>query len=198
MSLDTFRAALSLADNVTLGGGEPTLHKDFDTMLVESMAMCDEGVFVVTNGSVTRRALVLASLAYDENCKLGAQLSQDIYHDPIDQRVIDAFERIPGGHWGQQAGVRNTTESHDPQPYGRAIELLGLEEEEIERDGTDCMCCDYIVKPNGDIHQCGCPDSPLIGNVWDGTDSPSSECCHSTYFVQECLENDGEYEHLLM
>lgn len=211
MSLATFREALAMGEDahLTLGGGEPTLHKDWDTMLLESLGNTsgpydDGSLFIATNGSITKRALVLAKLAKSK--VLEAQLSRDEYHDEIDQSVVDAFENIESEDRYSRSphlGVRNTTMYSEPKPYGRAIELLCLDEDEDahERDGTDCMCSTTFVKPNGDIHQCGCPDSPKIGHTSTGYDSPQEdECCKSSYFINSCLEPEhkGKYEHLLV
>jgi len=210
MSLDTFREAMSMCegDHITLGGGEPTLHKDWDTMLLEALGNTsgpydDGSLFIVTNGSITKRALLLAKLAKSK--VLGAQISRDEYHDEIEQCVVDAFEGIESDNQYSNTpspGVRNTTQYSEPKPYGRAIALLGLDEEEEDdlprSNGFDCMCSTTFVKPNGDIHQCGCPDSPKIGHTSTGYDSPmTGECCHSSYFHDACLENKEEYEHLL-
>jgi MoaA/NifB/PqqE/SkfB family radical SAM enzyme len=33
----------------------------------------------------------------------------------------------------------------------------------------ECICDgDPFVRPNGNVHQCGCLDSPCVGNVFDG------------------------------
>ena len=204
MSLKTFRDAIKIDGNITLGGGEPTLHKHFDTMVLESLAAIhgfhgDGSVCVITNGSITNRALVLAQLGKAK--VLDSQLSRDEYHDAIDPRVVDAFESFEQGVFGRKLGIRNTTDGRDPSPYGRAIELLDLDDDDIERDGSDCMCHDCIVKPNGDIVQCGCPDSPVVGTAKDGIDRPSNaynECCHSATFQSACVEDTGKYEHLLV
>ncbi len=202
MSLNTFRDAIRLDAFITLGGGEPTLHPHFDTILLESLAAVaadsDGSVYCVTNGSITRRAMVLAQLAKSE--VLSAQLSQDDYHDAIDPKVVEAFESIGDSKSGSyKPGIRNTTLMTEPHPHGRAIQFLGLEPDEIELDGNNCLCSTYVVKPNGDIYHCACHDSPKVGDVKTGTDGPpSGECCHSSYFVKACLENEGKYEHLLV
>jgi hypothetical protein len=203
MSLATFRKAIRLDSFITIGGGEPTLHRKFDTMLLESLASMHgyhggEGtVCVITNGSITQRAMVLAQLG--KAGVVDSQLSRDKYHDNIDQRVVDAFESFKPRRFNPMPGVRNTTQDNGPQLHGRALELSGLNLEDIERDGSDCMCSSHIVKPNGSIVQCGCDGSPIIGNVDDGVSIPMEayhECCHSQEFIQACLA-DPRYEHLL-
>jgi len=202
MPLSVFRKAIEFDCYITLGGGEPTLHRHFNTMLLESLASKDHGeggLTVITNGSVTRTALLLAALA--KSNVLDAQISRDEYHDPIDPRVVRAFEKIGEKtrsvtHLQHHPGIRNTTQQDDPKPYGRGIELLGLEPDDLEHDGSDCMCSDHIVKPNGNIMQCGCPDAPMIGDVENGIGDSCSgggECCHSSEFHNWCIENDHEH-----
>ena len=144
MDFRTFKAALKHADSICIGGGEPTIHPKFEKFLFYALAHCDY-IQMVTNGSITNTALALAKLN-----QMGegfyAELSQDPYHDPIEQKVIDAFKnRI----WDTSKHLINA---------GRCD--FGV------RD--DCICDgDPFVKPNGDVHQCGCEDSPKVGTVFD-------------------------------
>lgn len=203
MSLETFRDAIKIDGQITLGGGEPTLHKHFDTMLLEALAAVhgfhgDGEVAVITNGSITNRALVLAQLGKAN--VIFAQVSRDHFHDEIDPRVVKAFESYEPQAFRSTPGVRNTTKTSDPHPYGRAIDLLEVDPDEIERDGSDCMCDDFVIKPNGDIHQCGCNDAPTVGSTRDGIHVPSDAygvCCHSSEFTRACIEEEDEYGHLL-
>ncbi len=200
MSLKTFRAALEHGDgHIMLGGGEPTLHKDFEKMLLESIAHpYNEGVAVITNGSVKRRAMMLVNLT--KSGVITSELSIDEYHDPIDEEVEESFRSIRRNNQynsNYEPGVRNTTKNNEPIPHGRAMELLCLTEEDIERDGSECCCSEMFVKPDGKVYQCGCADSPCIGDVFNGYDSPTDgECCHSHEFKLGCMENE-KHEQLL-
>lgn len=144
MSFETFKAALSFADFVTLGGGEPTIHPDFCQFLLYAIAHCD-GVFVITNGSMTDISLAMAKM----NCEtFGCELSLDDFHDPIDPKVVSAFKKIDS--------IRDT--SRNLIKAGRCD--WGREDK--------CICDgETFVKPNGDIHQCGCEDSPKVGTVFE-------------------------------
>jgi MoaA/NifB/PqqE/SkfB family radical SAM enzyme len=162
MSFKTFKQAVDHSCGIVLGGGEPTIHPRFNDFLMYALAHCDF-VTVITNGSMTDTALALARLNCEE---LSAELSQDAYHDPIDERVVKAFEKI-----GQ---IRNTTaRGRIPIKAGRCD--WGREE---------CICDgDPFVKPNGDVHQCGCDDSPKVGHISDELlepiDNPYNEwLCH--------------------
>jgi MoaA/NifB/PqqE/SkfB family radical SAM enzyme len=203
--MEVFRAALDHLDEATtIGGGEPTIHPYFEKILLACIGKCHEwgecGPHIVTNGKKTQLALMIATLT--KGGVISGELSQDIYHDPIDEKVIEAFEKATpkeyhtnGGHRG---AIRDTTNrgQREPLPHGRGLDIWGYDEENPpKRDGSECLCDTYMIKPNGDIHQCGCADSPIIGNVFEGYDSPSSECCHSSEFANACL--DGGYEHLL-
>jgi len=159
MPFDTFKAAIDCNDGaVTLGGGEPTLHPDFEKMLFYALANVDF-VTVITNGSITDTALALARMANDE-C-FCAQLSQDEYHDPIDERVVRAYERM--------GGTRNTTRYHQPVREGRCT--WGVE---------GCICNgDPFVRTNGIVYQCGCARSIKVGDVFNGFEGLDEEwiCC---------------------
>lgn len=185
MSVEVFRKALELASEycqtICLGGGEPTLHPDFELMLVEAMAASEPelSVFIVTNGSIKRRALLLAKLK--RAGVVDAYLSRDQYHDPIDEEVVEAFTRLKA--------IRDVTKggTQDPLPQGRAIELLDWEH--CDLDESYCACDDWLVKPNGDVMQCGCADAPLIGNVFDGIEVIAGGMCHlSMEFLEACEE----------
>ena len=208
MSLSTFRKALAICVDYGLtpflGGGEPTLHPDFETMLLEAIACAGQigdGTLAgcITNGSIKKRAMMLALLG--KAGVITSSVSQDDYHDPIDPEVIDAFE-----HSGQWKPIWNTTKHHEVMPHGRGKNLRDDWEEPDPddicgdhdwRDESDCPCSDWMVKPDGTIKQCGCEDSPTIGHVDEGEiNSPSSDCFRDSWFQSSCSEHE-EYEHLL-
>jgi MoaA/NifB/PqqE/SkfB family radical SAM enzyme len=149
MSVKTFKAAIdNLGDEcVTIGGGEPTLHPHFEELLLYAMAKC-ESVGVITNGGITKRAIMLAELGYKFKDRLWVALSQDEYHDAIDYSVIDIFQRY-------KLEMRR---SHNLVDSGRCD--FG--------NTDDCICADRFVTPAGNIKVCGCLDSPIIGNVSKG------------------------------
>lgn len=201
MTMRTFRKALELCADYDsppfLGGGEPTLHPQFERMLLEALPYAtpdNGGLGVITNGSITRRAMLIANLT-----KAGVifgELSQDEYHDPVSPEVVHAFEEIGKRKTGYSWGIRDTSDggTRDCLPHGRGVELLGLPyhkdcDEEDTRTESDCPGCGWMVTPDGTIKQCGCEDSPVIGNVFDGIESPlSGECCRSSEFRDECIE----------
>ena len=145
MSFETFKEALKHDDHITIGGGEPTIHPQFEKFLLYALGHC-ECVFVITNGKKTDTALGLAALNDMNEYQFGAELSQDPYHEPIAEEVVKAFE----------GRIRDT--SNHLINSGRCDW------------GDDDVCiCDgsAFVLPNGEVNQCGCGHSPQVGTVFD-------------------------------
>ncbi len=165
MSLKTFKAAIKIADQISIGGGEPTLHKNFWQMLTSAIANC-EYVWLATNGSKTETALTLAKMA--EKGVIGCALSVDPWHDPIHENVYKAFSYDKKYHPyvknDDQREIRNVQMRYDDMAPWRNPEDGG--------DESNCVCEDLFVKPNGDVHVCGCFDSPKLGNVLTGFETP--------------------------
>lgn len=188
MSWETFKTVIEHAEYnyVVLGGGEPLLHPEFEKFLLYALAKTD-GVFIITNGSQTDRAIAIAHLA--KRGVIGAALSLDPWHDPIDPEVEHAFTR------DKQEKSTIFGRSGDPDQReirdvsrGRIMRVGRAARGSFQDDWTtyeDCACCgDPVVDPNGNVRQCGCPDSPVVGNVFDGFQSLAEEdaddewCCH--------------------
>lgn len=147
MAFDTFKACIEHNDNIIIGGGEPTIHPEFEKFLFYALAHC-ESVYIITNGKETDIALALAKLnkMNEEGYAFGAELSQDSYHETIDQKVVDAF-----------------------QGYIRDNDDRTLNAGRCDWGEDECICeRDAFVLPNGEVNQCGCGDSPCVGNVFDG------------------------------
>ncbi len=181
MSMETYKQAIELGSQhgcyFVLGGGEPTLHPDFETMLMIAIAESDEMLpLVVTNGSQTKRALLLAKLA--KKGVIHAELSQDEYHDPIDDDVVYAFEKI--------GAIRDN--SNKLIKVGRATKLYAEGYKPVyEHVADQCSCDTWQVFPNGKIKQCGCPRSPIVGHVGMEIDGPAipSECYRSNEYKEQ-------------
>ena len=156
MSQEVYQAALMLAAdtdaNIAIGGGEPTVHPLFWQFLGEALGCGVEYVWLATNGKVTNTAIALAGLAKGSEL-LSVSLSQDEFHEPIEQRVIDTF---------RHASLELRNVSDHLVNAGRA------KDNELGGDSRHCACPGIIVKPNGDIYPCGCEDAPKIGNVLKG------------------------------
>lgn len=174
MTMKTYKLALSLAEDhgeiVSIGGGEPTVHPLFWEMLGLAIVNSEEDMplWIATNGKKTADALKLASLA--KRGVISCELSQDVYHEPIDERVVKAFQTPPrNGYYrtNDYRGVRNTTQYNDPIMAGRCD------------DGKEmCICEDMFVTPNGVIHQCGCKNSPIVGCVENGVKEGYEQGCY--------------------
>jgi MoaA/NifB/PqqE/SkfB family radical SAM enzyme len=177
MSLETFRKALKLVEDrgggpITLGGGEPTLHPEFEQMLIEAMAMntWDEEECVpcvITNGSHRRRAIMLARLA--EKGMVASILSLDQYHDRdmVHEEVVNAFT------WNRRPGEgRLDYRRRRPRDYRdirtETTNLVNGGRCDFGHDEKYCLCPGREVRPNGDMYMCGCQPSQLIGNVATG------------------------------
>jgi MoaA/NifB/PqqE/SkfB family radical SAM enzyme len=158
MSFETYQNALRHAEGryIVVGGGEPTIHPDFRLFLIEAIAAENEGILCVTNGKAKKNALLLARLS--KKGVVDSLLSQDEFHERISSEVINAFLAI-GAH-----AIHDTSRQGEVNPInaGRAKECW--EEDELR---NDCFCDDIIIKPNGNVHLCGCENSPCIGNIND-------------------------------
>ena len=154
MSFEVFKKAVEYSqDLIAIGGGEPTIHPQFDKFLLYAITHTDE-VWLATNGKLTDTALMLAKLA--KKGVILCDLSQDIYHDPIDQVVIEAFTNT----------IREEKPSNDLRSIRNVTgKVLKAGRSKEGREG--CPCEDFMIKPNGAIVQCGCLDSPVVGNVWN-------------------------------
>jgi hypothetical protein len=151
MTRDTFQAATYLAystgEGITIGGGEPTLHPLFWDFIGLSMSAASEvGICVITNGSVRRTALQLAYLA--KKGIFAVDLSQDRYHDAVDDDVVIAFERHDRHSYDRSPiDLRGIRRGGSLIAMGRAID-----NQLSDRDG--CTCDDLFVVPDGRIFAC--------------------------------------------
>ena len=151
--------AVEHEDSMTIGGGEPTLHPDFWEILAYAM---QEGhkeiypwVFLVTNGKRTEDALALAYLA--DNALIHVQLSQDDWHDPIDYKVVKAFNPKTTCNWTEQQYV--------PKSFAKACgynetdwlvdaELREEEEAEYEEREPEEIDPDNLLESFWEMKQC--------------------------------------------
>lgn len=183
MSREVWEKAMQLGqdrgDNITIGGGEPCLHKNFKEILFDCIAKF-EYVWMATNGSQTEISLALANLA--KKGVLGVALSQDRYHDPIDPRVVQAFTKEGSKFRGEEDNdcreIRNVT----------GKEIISGRQKTGDRD---CICSDLFVAPDGKIKACGCKNSIKLGTVFNPQIPDDYEC-------GECYgSNRSNKKHLL-
>lgn len=166
MSLELFQQTLQhCKSSLTIGGGEPTIHPKFWDFL----ELAIEGGYqigIATNGSLTNTTLKLAALAREGT--IACVLSQDAYHAPINQRVIDAFKSAP-----IQAAYPHIAYTDDFRVRRDVTEgLTNNGRCDFGRD--DCCCTGTFVKPSGIVHHCGCDDSPITGSIQDGFETTTT------------------------
>lgn len=147
---------------ITVGGGEPTLHKRCMDFIWQAIRACfpssyDIGmsaVGIVTNGSVRKSALAIARLA--EEGLVSARLSYDAYHDTsmVSQDVLRAFQPDRERPRKDKDNRSVNPYSYSITPHGRALES-GLADHPFIKE-TDCCCAGLFVSPDGTIWQCGC------------------------------------------
>jgi len=183
MDWSTFCLALETAELhgacVTLGGGEPTIHPLFREFVHEAwevMNYARSEVSVITNGKHKENALWLREMAMEYDC-LHCYLSNDPFHEEIDPVVESAYAFSTWGPKDLQRVVYR----------GRAKKL-------VDRTETNdrCVCCDWFVKPNGEVYQCGCEDAPLIGSVYDGYIDGESGYCYLDPALEEVMKEKAE------
>ena len=166
MTMETLKKVLNLglSDSYIIGGGEPTIHPEFWQMLGLIIGHASKYAWMATNGSMTDIAIALSGLSKGSS-RFGVALSQDGYHDPIEWRVVQAFER-------DENEIRN-------------VEGFEINSGRCDWGTKGCICNKIFVKPNGDIHMCGCLDSPKIGDCDEGIyleyRDASMGVCHLEY-----------------
>ena len=98
--------------------------------------------------------------------KLSVALSQDYYHDPIDQKIVDLWtKRASQNKFGSNNNgfeIRNVTQSYT------GIANTGRAKRNGIGQSDHCVCPGMIIKPNGEIKACGCTKSPIIGDIFNG------------------------------
>lgn len=173
-------------DYIAIGGGEPTLHPHFFTILNLCLNRFD-CVWFATNGSKTHKMLRISDIisGYDEEIyqqnKLSVALSLDYFHDPIDKRIIEIWKSRSKSDNCYE--IRSVEYSHLISS-GRARKISGTNEDA-------CICSDIFILPTGKIKLCGCEKSPIIGNVWSGFDPRWEDIIQNDekYLDSKCYKN---------
>lgn len=165
----TIELAVKYDDHITIGGGEPTIHKEFfdflDYAMRFQMRKSLQGIFVITNGGFTKKALKLLDYAdrYERE-DFGCQLSLDNFHDPIDERVINAYKNA-GKYF-----IR-TVDDAQVIPVGAARE----NNLPTNHTAKGCMCEDIFITPEGNLKVCACEDAEILCNIMEITDAQYDE-----------------------
>lgn len=157
---------------LTLGGGEITLHPQFE----EILSMCTTlykpteksfwgdtlKVAMITNGSMKERAMMINKLA--DKDEIRGLISYDQFHDPIDREVFSAFvdiERKNGHGINGNMHAKNITRLMN---WGRAKKLKNKLSPTGDRYTVyDCCLCESTTfYPTGTVRACGCPESTIL------------------------------------
>lgn len=162
MSAEIFYKAIDIAvkmkHRIALAGGEPTIHPQFMDFLAMAISKSND-VYIHTNGKEKVKSLFLAKLA--EKGIIIAGISQDQWHEPIDDEVIRAF-RVKEYNENDKRFIRDVSLSKNaPQKAGRCDW------------GTDKYCSMYgtcFVDVDGKIYECGCENAKSIGHVSNTVD----------------------------
>lgn len=170
MSLEVAIKALDIAKyygyEIAIGGGEPTLHNDFELILCKAIiASRGSGcpTFIVTNGTNKDRSALISALSMSGVIVGG--LSRDEWHGNIEEEVVKMFDVKKDDFFGRNNDNRFIRRVRKLVDSGRASMLS----ESFELD-DGCCCSDVFVKPDGTIMYCGCSDSIVIGDVFNGID----------------------------
>ena len=173
MSRAVIEAACDFArvfdDDITLGGGEPTLHPDFIFAFGMALLSAGEiGTLCVTNGTNEDLTLRMLDLSRDST-RFSCEVSMDSFHDIS---LISPRVRT-------QATLRNAIRNNDN----------GLIAKGRGRNLTDvirCPCQTLHVSWDGRVHRCGCRrKADYLGNIL--TDRASIE----EAFMNKRTECDG-------
>lgn len=153
---------------VSLGGGEPTLHPKFWSMVyyVQGVGLTP---WVATNGKQKEDALVLCEMA--RQGKVAAALSLDKWHEPIDEEVVAAFKTglKKKNHKYYETWMNYKDRENDLREIRTAIiPYYGGRAKNLKPVVHFCPCVGINFEPNGDILACGCDDSPVIGHYRHG------------------------------
>lgn len=161
MSFETFKKALEYSSEyVAIGGGEPTLHPEFEKFIFYAMGQkWMDNVWLATNGTHKERTLALLNMSQHTDL-ISVALSLDEFHDPIDYEIIEAFKK-------SKSEIRDTSDN-----------LINSGRCDFGKDG--CCCPGIMVKVNGDVYPCECLDAPKIGDVFNGFDE--------SYYEYDCYK----------
>lgn len=212
--VDMVSFARDWTESISIGGGEPTLHPRFFDIL----KMCLEDfdyVWMASNGSQTNIMYRLADIidgndypgcecseedidngncaCYDKGIhqedKLSVALSQDWFHDPINERIVDLWTSRANVHRHSHFEIRDVTRSEKGIiKSGRAIRTYTWQDEE------GCICSDILIRPDGKIKLCGCTKSPIIGDIWSGIEEKWEKIIQEDEGYQDvnCFRGIGE------
>lgn len=184
MSVETLKNTLKLLDTdaeITIGGGEPTMHPRFWEMFGLIMEFAGDGgnqVYLATNGKLKKRALALAKLTSADAEGLCVALSRTPYHEEIDPVVVREFTyrklqiRKESAYSFAESGRASSSGCYAED---RTALIKGHpDRSERQYDGSGCCCQATKIEPDGTVRQCGCDGrynfvetSRDYDNIWE-------------------------------
>lgn len=177
---------------ITIGGGEPTLHPQFFKILKKCIENFDY-IWIATNGSMTKKMYRLIDIIEQSDNEiflksreqLHIALSLDYYHSNINENIE--------GYWKEQSknNIFNYNNNHNYSIHNVTKNEYGVIPEGRAKNNryvyaerkNSCVCNDLFIKPDGKIKLCGCKNSPVIGNVYNGIEEK----------WQDIIYNDDSY-----
>lgn len=180
---------------ISIGGGEPTLHPHFFDILKRCLSEFDYLCLATNGSQTKimhRLGNIIDGCDYesfDDVCKcktekerdycscydkigyidgtdkLSVALSQDSFHDPINESVRNRWIRNANMHKRSGYEIRNVTASHN------GVAAAGRAKKTNSGWSDHCVCSTPMIKPDGRIKLCGCIGSPVIGDIYRGIDN---------------------------
>lgn len=196
MPLDVVRAALQIAHDekyeITVGGGEPTLHPQFPEILTAARLANTSGtaITVKTNGTNEKWSLWLARM---DQRVVTAVLSADQFHNlgAVPESVQREFKLLEiARNGGKPIKWRRITVIAN---QGRAKDN-GLSTRPELRVCLGSPGAGLHVFPDGRIYGCTCDDAPFFGRVQGIHNIPSGWLegeCSFTEINQNLLDASG-------
>ncbi len=200
MTFDSFKKAIAIAVEynrmITIGGGEPTIHPQFQEFLMyavwklASVSVDNDtpAVGLVTNGSTTEIAINLAHLA--KTGVIWAMVSNDPYHAPIDPKVFVAFKQPKRDHYNP-----SSRDERDHRFIGGATGVIsrqGRAKSWGHKNMEDNCFGRLFIHPTGKIYPCVCLRG-CIGTLDDqrniSRDLFQDYCVSSKEYKTEVLPN---------
>lgn len=171
MSMDTFRKAVEVAADrdapIMLGGGEPTLHPEFEEMLGLAMFVTGQPIMMVTNGTCSE-AIWHRMLRARERGMLDIGVSNDLWHDASMRKPwVNRDAPRLGLWWGDPAVGRRSLSKRGRAKRNWSKLLLDCELNGIEVV-VDDSCGSLRVTPDGRVW----PDVPGSQGSPGTIDSP--------------------------
>lgn len=201
MPMNVFEAAVKLAyewdsEFVYIGGGEPTMHPKFFKMLEFLLNYGFDNVEMTTNGSMTKVMKRLFRILHGEDSRiylakrLGIAVSLDKYHDPIDPEIEQMVRKAVEVRRKHMGDLINDYPYVHIKSFREDAKVVSAGRAKVNNLNSidSCACDGMFVKPSGNVHFCGCENSPIIGNVFDGIEPKWLDIYNSQSWDEYCIK----------